>query len=270
MSSYRLAVIDLDGTLLNSAKQISTLSRSALADWLASGRKVVIASARPFYRIEPFLRELGIDSKENFAIAFNGGLTLSGDGQTCLHSTCFTEEESQTILDYANRSGLQYFLYTESSVISNRDEKVYRQRNPDVAFQIDEAPRIGALKIFKIALVGDPDFITILRRRLPKQLTERFEISSSVRQFVDFVPSGVSKSAALSAVSSIANISADETVGFGDEDNDIPLLMYAKLGVAMGNASQSVKDAANIVCDTNDDDGVARTLMRLMGADSDG
>ncbi|MGC4759265.1 Cof-type HAD-IIB family hydrolase [Micromonospora trifolii] len=266
---YRLAAIDLDGTLLTPDKKVSTRSVEALRAWQEHGFKVVLATARPFYRIGKFLRALDLANDHNYAIAFNGGIVMRADGLERIHSHSFSAGGIADAVTYGDSIGAPIFVYVEDKIISNRDDPLYRQKNPDVKFEVAEnlnAVAWEGLPVYKIAYVGTPDVVREMRRALPAGFEQEFEVSSSVPQFVDLVPLGTSKAKALEMIGARVGVSADEMVAFGDEDNDAPLLDYAGLAVAMGNASDAIKEMADITCASNADDGVARFLEVLLNA----
>ena len=231
----------------------------------------MLATARPFYRIGKYLRMLDLASEENYAIAFNGGLVMRADGVEVIYSQSFTGGEIAEAISYGNSIDAPIFIYLEGKILSNQDDPLYREKNPDVDFQVAEdlnGVDWSSHPAYKIAYVGTPDVVKEMRKALPLALEEKYEVSSSVPQFVDFVPLGTSKAKALEMVGAQLNIPASEMVAFGDEDNDAPLLEFAGLGVAMGNASDEVKEIADIVCESNANDGVARVLEKLLDHDS--
>lgn len=265
---YKLIAIDLDGTLLNSKKEISVRNHETLWRARASGVRLVLSTARPHYRIVKYLEQLGLADSESVAICFNGGLVVLGDGSQVLHEHHFQVDELKELSQLGKDMGFAMFAYRRDGILASADDSVYRDRNPDAKFEVCEGfdgVDWSSERIYKFALVGKPDDIRVLRGDLPEGLSERFEVSSSVPQFVDFVSRGISKSVALERVGGAWGISPAQMVAFGDEDNDIPMLRFVGFSVAMGNASERVKKVADIVTASNDDDGVARALDEILG-----
>lgn len=268
---YKLAAIDLDGTLLTPDRKITPRSADAIKSWQSNGLRVVLATARPFYRIEKYLRRLDLSGRNDYAISFNGGLVMRADGLEQIYSHSFTKEEVVAVVSYGKNLDAPIFLYLEDRILSNRDDPLYREKNPDVDFSVVDdlaALDYDQQPVYKIAYVGSPEAVKKMRKELPRRLDQGFEVSSSVPQFVDFVPLGTSKAKALEMIGERLGISRDEMVAFGDEDNDVPLLEFAGLGVAMHNASDAVKEIADKVCESNADEGVARTLEFLLAHDA--
>ncbi len=266
---YRLAAIDLDGTLLTPEKKISARTAKVLQKWRAHEFQVVLATARPFYRIRKYLEALDLATAENYAIAFNGGLVMRADGGETIYRHTFTPTETIGIIKGGDRFDCPIFIYLQDKILSNRDDPMYRTKNPDVDFVVQDLNAVdwSDLPVFKCAYVGSPDVVKDMRGKLSADFAEKYEVSSSVPQFVDFVPLGTSKAKALAMIGSRYGIPAGEMVAFGDEDNDVPLLEFAGFGVAMGNASAGVKALADIICASNSDDGVADVLEDLLSGD---
>ena len=103
-----------------------------------------------------------------------------------------------------------------------------------------------------------------MRTELPLDFNERYEISSSVPQFIEFVAQGITKSLALKLIGERNKILCDEMLAFGDEDNDIPMIKLVGYGVAMGNATSEVKKFSDYITGSNDDDGVAQAIEKLV------
>lgn len=265
---YKLIAIDLDGTLLNSKKEISQRNHEALWKARGSGVRLVVSTARPLYRIVKYLDQLGLADADSVVICFNGGQVWLGDGSRILYEHHFQVKELEELTRLGNDVGFPMFAYRSDGIVASADDAIYRERNPDAKFEV----RAGfngvdwsSERIFKFALVGRPEAIRVLRGSLPEGLSERFEVSSSVPQFIDFVSRGISKSVALDRIGSVWGITPSQMVAFGDEENDIPMLRFVGLSVAMGNASESVKEVADIVAASNEDDGVARALDEIFG-----
>lgn len=256
---YRLIALDCDGTLLNSKKEISNRTVTTIQAADSVGIKIVLASARPFYRLKPFTDKLGIASSDQYSIAFNGGLIVNNSETQCLFSSGFTTKEVEELVTLGGTYGTAMFLYTKDGILSSVNDEKYKKKNPDVSFNVVdlEATDFTCIQIFKIAFVNSPEETLILRSKLPDELYGKFEISSSVPQFVEFVSKGITKSGALEYIGQYLGILPSEMAAFGDQDNDIPMLRYVGLSIAMGNASAEVKSYAKITTSSNDEDGVA-------------
>lgn len=262
---YKLIALDCDGTLLTSKKEITENSLSVIKQLTESGVKIVLASARPYYRLKKYLNKMGLVSQHNYTIAFNGGLVISNYQDEIIYSKGFDNASVSDILSLAHELSTNVFLYTKNSIISNINDEVYKKRNPDVNYVVDDIFHMSFHdnEIFKIAYVNKPERTKELREKLPNELFQKYEISSSVPQFIEFVSRGVTKFNALKIIGETCGIKPDEMIAFGDEDNDIPMLKLAGYGIAMGNASENVKKCADMITENNDNEGVAIALSKL-------
>ena len=268
---YRLVAIDLDGTLLNSKKQIGELSLAAIRTARDRRVRIVISTARPLYRIARYLDLLGLTGPEELVICFNGAQVISCDGTRVRYDHPFAEADLRELTAVGRSVGFPMFAYRGDGILASADDPVYRERNPDAAFEVREdydGVDWASERIYKFALVGRPDAVLTLRRGLDPALTRKYEVSSSVPQFVDIVSRGVSKASALARIGELWGIGPEAMIAFGDEDNDIPMLQFVGMPVAMVNASPEVKAVANMVAPSNDQDGVGRILEDLLGSPS--
>lgn len=263
---YKLIAFDCDGTLLNSKKVITERTVAAIGRAAGHGMKLVLASARPYYRLVKFIKQLGITDPDQYTIAFNGGLIVSNNESETLFSTGFTSTEVDELVRIGREYGTTMFLYYKDGIYSNADDEKYRKKNPDVRFNVSNLDICDLVdtQILKIAYVNKPDETIKLRARLPAYLNEKYEISSSVPQFIEFVSKGITKSKALSIIGKRFQIGASEMIAFGDEDNDLPMLRDVGYSIAMGNASDKVKAEADFITLSNDDDGVAIAIEKIL------
>lgn len=264
---YKLIVLDCDGTLLNSSKIITERTKNSLSYVLAKNVKVMIASARPFYRLKPILSELGINVDNQFTIAFNGALVVNNTESEVLFSRGFDYEQVKEIIEIGNLLSTRMFLYSKDAIYSNVDDEKYRKKNPDVNFNVVSLVGLdySNIPIYKIAYVNSPEETVKLRNKLPAFMFKKYEVSSSVPQFIEFVNRGITKAGALALIQGRMGIESSEVLAFGDQDNDIPMLKYAGGSVVMGNASDNIKAYATYITKSNDEDGVAVAIEHFWG-----
>lgn len=264
---YKLIVFDCDGTLLNSKKEITERTLTAVRAVTARGIKVMLASARPFYRLKPILKLLCIDKWDQYSISFNGGLITNNTESETVFSGSFSTQEVKDIISIGDALKTNMFLYVRNGIFSNVNDEKYKKKNPDVTFEVVDFSSIDfeSAKIYKIAYVNTPEETLRLRTKLQPKMFRDYEISSSVPQFVEIVPKGITKAKALEIVCKRLSLTPEDIIAFGDQDNDIPLLDYAGCGIAMGNSPDAVKEKATFTTSTNDEDGVAVALEKYFG-----
>ena len=250
MHMIRMIVLDLDGTLLNSKGEISEENTKVLKQ-ISKKCAIVLASARGFYRIKEYYLKLGLSKGDNFAIAYNGGVIVDKDLNYCFEM--FIENNPvEKIVDYLLCESFgRIVLYTEHNSI-------------ELSKLDDIKGFIECNKIFKVVFLAEEDLIRECREDLSEsKFKDYFEITSSELTRIEFVPKGITKVNAIARIAQYLNINQSEVVAIGDGENDIEMIKYAGYGVAMGNATEIVKKNANIITDTNDNDGVAKVLVKL-------
>ena len=105
---------------------------------------------------------------------------------------------------------------------------------------------------------------TKIKQKLPQELYQKYEITSSVPEYIEFVKKGITKSKALDFICQKCNIHKSEVIAIGDADNDLEMINFAGLGVAMGNATNSLKEKADYITSSNNDDGVAKVIEKYI------
>ena len=263
---YKMIAVDCDGTLLTSKKEISAESEKAIKLAKSKGVSIVIATARPFYRIKKYIEQAELTSENDYSILFNGGLVVKNKTGEVLYSNSMSEKEIHRLLQVAREYNNQVFLYTADSILANYYDEVYVARNKNANYFVVDFDTIDfeSNKIFKFVFVNTPEEINELRNKLPKELYGDFEITSSVPQFIEVVKKDVKKSEAIQMICDKLAVDPSEVIAFGDEENDLSMIQFAGYGIAMSNASEVVKEAANFITKSNDDEGFAFAINALL------
>lgn len=244
---YKMIVLDLDGTLLTSDKKISLYSLEVLKR-IKSNTRIVLASARGFFSIKKYLEELELLNKDDYTIAFNGCLLLNNIGTPVINN--YIKKVSLLEQYMTEKKSIDWYYYTFDKMIPRKELK-------------NISDFINSEKIYKIVGISEEQEIRNMRKALPKQILQFFQITSSELNRIEFVEKGMTKIGAIEKLLSIFNIKKEEVIAIGDGENDIDMLSFVGCGIAMGNAIDAVKDVANIITDINDNDGVGKILNSL-------
>ena len=222
---YKLIALDLDGTLTNSRKEITPRTRYALLDAQAQGKKVILASGRHPLGVYPIARDLHLDRYGGYIMSFNGGKIIE----------CATDRTIVTKL-------------------------FPREYLPDIMSVLQDSN----LTVIKILLAGEPDELDEYQKLLSKRYDGLLEIYKSAPYFLELMPFGISKGSMLPLLLEKLHISREELIAFGDNYNDMTMIGYAGMGVAMANGEPEIKKIANYVCPSNDEDGIAQALQKFV------
>lgn len=265
-ANYRLLAFDLDGTLTNSQKIITPNTKAALNEAMEAGAFVVLASGRPVYGIMPLAKELELDKRGGYILAYNGGCIIDCRTMKVIYEKKVPQELVPEICKYAAAKKLTILTYEGDTIIaSGKNEYVNEEarinRLPvkvikNLAQHID-------FSVNKFLITEHPDTV-LAEMDGVKEAFPSLNVFRSAPFFMEIVPPDIDKAFALSKLLESMELTPDRMAAFGDGDNDIPMLAYAGCGVAMANGSRKCKAAADMITVSNDDDGVASALRAIM------
>ncbi len=265
---YKLIALDIDGTLMNSKKQITPRTRYSLLEAQKQGKRVILASGRHPIGIQTIARDLMLDKYGGFIMSFNGGKIINCETGETVVSKSFPLEYLPDIVGVLKESNITINTYDDKNIISDKkvNDYTYVERDIIKTNMITVDDFIAAIKfdINKILLAGEPDEIDRYEGILSKRYDGLLDIYKSAPYFLEIMPFGISKGSMLPLLLDKLNIRREELAAFGDNYNDITMIGYAGLGVAMGNGEDDVKKIADYVCESNDDDGIARTIAKFI------
>jgi len=262
----RLVAIDLDDTLLRDDLTIAPGAKEAIRKAQQKGVTVVLATGRMFPAALPFAQELGLTGP---LITYNGALIRTAAGETWWHRPV-PRELALEILDFGAAAGWTVQCYC--------DDRLYvRQINDDVKYYLEiarvpvqECPDMRALLSerlsTKLLSIGSPEEIVRRAESLRQAFAGRLTITISKPRFVEMLAAGVSKAAALAEVARRLHVPREQVMAIGDSFNDLDMIQWAGVGVAMGNAPDAVKELADCVVGTNMEEGVAEAFERFVFA----
>lgn len=265
---YKLVAIDVDGTLVNDDKKLTNRTIEAIKKASKENVKIVISSARSFYRLKDYLEKLDLLKDEQYTICFNGAVIVQNKTKKTLCSYNFEIEEINELVNIAEKLKTNILLYSMDNVFTEQFPKVIENTKSfrNVKFDIVNFKEkdFKKDKIYKILLVNNSDNILKIRRELPKELLEKYEITSSIPECIEFVKKGITKSNALNNICEKCNINKSEVIAIGDADNDIQMIDFAGLGVAMENATDLLKEKADYITSSNNNDGVGEVIEKYI------
>lgn len=265
----QLLAIDLDGTLLNSFHEISKENIEAIKEAQLHGIKVIIATGRPGQLCKSIVRKLNIDDP---IIMSNGGVISHPFHTESMYSKTLNETIVKSVVEYCETFDIIYLIYTKDAIISKPNFRVdfFQNRNKDlpeeehVVFKdLSEYPNLFSVKPNKILIVEEDK----LKFNNAKRYFENIEdtsIVSSQTTFIDVSPKNVSKGIALQFYANHLGLTADEVAAIGDQDNDISMLQFAGMSIAMENASPGCLEVANYTTFSNNNHGVAHAIKTYM------
>jgi Cof subfamily protein (haloacid dehalogenase superfamily) len=261
--AIKLVAIDLDGTLLDRSKKVSERAAAALKCLPNTGVKVVIASARPPRSVRAIYHELGLDT---WQINYNGALIWDEPNQQAIFHRPMHPKLVQLMIERCRDMFEEVLVSVEilDKWYTDRDEHTYttetgRLFKPDVICQI---PQICCQPITKLMFLGDPRIVSRLESLLLEEFGGKVTILHTDNDLLQIMDNRVSKAVALKKIASHYGIKASEVMAIGDAPNDVGMLQYAGVSIAMENAHDVVKEVADWIAPSNDEHGVHVALRR--------
>lgn len=262
---YKILVLDIDGTLTNSKKEITTSTKNALYAMQVAGYQVAIASGRPTAGVEPIARECKLDEYGGYILSFNGARVVRFSTGEILYNNTLPQQFIPQIYEIAKERGVGMITYdpNDNLITGTRTDKYMeleaRINRRDI-YQVRDF--IGAIQfpVNKCLISGEPEVLAPLTEELQKRYYGVLNIYRSEPFFLEIMPPMVDKAHALERLLPSLGISRNECVCCGDGYNDITMLQYAGLGVAMANAQMEVREAADIITLSNDEDGLVPVI----------
>jgi len=264
MSGVELVISDVDGTLVTSDKRLTERTKGAVAELRRRGIGFTIVSSRPPFGMRMLVEPLRLSLP--FA-AFNGGVIIAPD-LAPLEERLIGAEAAHSAIELFDRGGVETWLFTTRSWLMRDPNGAYVDRERDTVLTEPEIVASFAPYLDKAAkIVGvsaDFERLAALERTVRAHHAGRATVVRSQHYYLDVTPHGTDKGTAVAALCRRLGVPLDRLVTLGDMENDVPMFRAAGFSIAMGNASDAVKQAARAVTLTNEADGFADAVERLI------
>ena len=267
-----MIVLDVDGTLLNDDHIITARMRAAVIKVQQMGIRIVLASGRPTYGLLPLAKELDMDKNDGYILAYNGGQIMNvqtGD-------IVFEKHINPKMLPYLERKAIKnnfsIFTYCDDTIIANdlSDEHILQEAglNAMRLKEVDNFAEAVTFSPYKCMIVSDDEkALERLENQWKKHLAGELDVFRSETYFLEVVPPSINKANTLSILLEKLGVAAESVIAIGDGVCDVTMIQLAGYGIAMGNAQESVKACADYVTLTNDRDGVAAAIEKMVLAE---
>ena len=264
MDNRKIVFLDIDGTLVNSEKKITPATKAALMRIQKEGVKVAIASGRPSKGVVPFADELELNKFGGYIMPFNGCNIINYQTKEVVFANTLSMDTVKRAYETAKEYGLEMITYKGDVILSETDDNPYllieaRINKMDVekvknVYEAIEEPPVKCL------ILGDGDYLGKIESEIKEKIGAGANVFRSEPFFIEVVPEGLDKAAAIAELIKKTGIKREDTIAFGDGFNDVSMVDYAGIGVAMSNGCDKIKEGADRIAPDNNSDGVAAVI----------
>ena len=287
---YRLVVVDLDGTMLNSYGMVTENTKNIIRQTMEKGIDVIIASGRPIDSIKTIAKEIG---SKNYFIAGNGALIYDMKKDKIIYDKFLPKNKVLEIIKICEENSISYNVYTDQTILATalkynvlyyQKENLKKEENKQTKISMIEnmyeyVKNKKEEKYLKITICDDNQtvFQSIIRKLRKIQGIEVLDVSHMSRKtikqgteeitiayyYTEITLQNVDKWNAIEFLMQKLNISKEEIVAIGDNVNDKKMIQEAGLGVAMGGSTPEITQIADDVTTSNNEEGVAKVLQKI-------
>lgn len=260
---FRLLAIDMDGTLLTRERPLSECTRTALNSLIDRGYHVVLATGRSFHLVRVLCPGVHFAGPQ---ITFNGAVVFDPESDRPLSRSLVPAELVPPVVKFLLDTGIPVIACGTDTVYMDRritrpDDWVAPSDGPGVF--LDDMRQVPVEGLIKVVGESDEETITRIRPLAESEFGSSLYVTQTSHRLIEFLNPEASKGAALREIAERLGVRQEEIVAFGDSHNDLAMFEHAGLSVAMGNATEEVKAAADRVTLPYDEDGVVAALRDL-------
>lgn len=280
----KLIVTDIDGTLLNSLGQVTPKTKQFLKQCQQHGIHLCLSSGRDFEELKPVLIEMDM-LDEGFACSCNGAIIHDLKNKIEYVSPKFTDYQLQKILDFASKyhtkvlfaegsvatcyaTGIDRFIEATKTFVrrSSAFDYVRLRLNRNIEFISPNASEVK-YDYRKAIFLGKYKKLSRLYKKMKDEFKDDFNFFFSGKTVIDVMPKGIDKGKGVVKLMQILDLKEDEVICFGDSENDTYMFEVVRYSVAMGNASENVKNKASMIAPSNNEDGIVEVLNKMIDFD---
>ena len=277
MSKIKEIVMDVDGTLTNGKKQITEKTKEVLLKAQSKGIKLILASGRPTTGLIGFAKELEMDKNNGLLVSFNGSKVVDCETFEELFNEPMSIEEGKAVLEHMKKFEVRPMVDKGEYMLVNNvfDNKIYARNGQEINIieyesrggnyklcEIDDLAEYIDYPLNKILTAGQPDYLNEHYREMMEPFKDKLSCMFTADFYFEFTAKGIDKAKALETVLKPMGINEGEIISFGDGQNDLSIIKYAGIGVAMENAVDELKEQADEITLSNEDDGIAYSLLK--------
>jgi len=264
----KILFLDIDGTLVNSKKEITPKTLEALIDIQKEGHIVCLASGRPYPGILPYVKKLRLDEFGGYVLAFNGGKIVDCKTMKVVYEKPLSNKFTKIVYDYALKNGLGMVTYQDNRVITGTEIDDYMSYEARLNYmdlvKVDDFIGLVDYDPAKFLLTADPEKSEQFEKELAELLGPDVNVFRSEPYFIEITNKAVDKALSIEGLLPILGLKREQSICCGDGFNDLTMVRYGGIGVAMGNAQEIVKENADYITASCDEDGLVEVIDKFI------
>ena len=275
----KILCLDIDGTLFNSQKNISEKTKEGLINFQKQGNRIILASGRPTQGIMHIAYELEMEAYHGLLISYNGSQVYDLTSKEVVFNQAISIEDSKKVIHHCKQ-------FDQLHIMVDYEDSFYVEDVYDCMIQKDGKPfniiqyeareghmllkEVWDLEDFvyfptnKILTTADPSYLQKHYQEISKPFKENLNSMFTADFYYEFTAKGIDKAKALSFIQEKYDLDSKDMIAFGDGQNDQTMLQFAGIGIAMENAVESLKEVADLITKSCDDDGIIYALEELL------
>lgn len=264
----KVILLDIDGTLTNDDKIITEKTKEALIKVQQQGAVLVLASGRTTRGLLALAKQLQMQQHHGLLVSYNGGKVVDCESNEVLFDEVMTVEEVKAVLHHMKLFEVQAMIDHGDYMFLNDAYGFMAQYEVRgggfLACEIKDMEAFIDFPVNKILTCGQPDYLKAHYQEMMEPFKDSLNCMFTTPFYFEFTAKGIDKAKAIAEVMEKRGFQKEDMIAFGDSHNDISMLSYAGVSVAMGNAVKEVKDIADMITSTNNEDGIAEALEKLL------
>lgn len=261
-------VLDLDGTLTNSDKEITPYTKSVLFDFMEKGGIIVLASGRPTYGIMPVANALELEKRGGYILSYNGGCITECKTGEVIYMQPLDRADVKILARQAKTYKVNIIAYEDDHIITENAGDIYAQKESMITKmaiqQVGSFENYVEFPAVKCLMTAEADYLAGVEESMKAFWGDKLSICRSEPFFLEVTAKGIDKAKSLGRLLDVLGMDRTCMIACGDGFNDKSMIEYAGIGVAMDNAQDAVKASADYITASNDEDGVAQVVEKLM------
>jgi Cof subfamily protein (haloacid dehalogenase superfamily) len=263
---YKMLVLDMDDTLLTDDHRISDKNKAALRKAQDLGVYVVLASGRPTPAMTTYAEELELARYDSYILAYNGAVIMRTKDESILFEQSLTKEEIHRLYDFSVAHKVHIITYINGKIVSETDSPYIDVERKITGMPFEKVSNFKAAingPAIKCILLEEPNYLKAVEAILKKEMPDK-SVATSKPYFLEVTHHGIDKAESLKRLAAKLNIKQEEIIAVGNAGNDLSMVEYAGLGIWVDNVNPELRDKADVIVASNNNDGVAEVVERFI------